>query len=87
MCAKCGADHQTSECNSTSVRCVNCAKTNGADCKHKADDSKCPSLAQEQEKMKITLATDRNMNDKNSMQCFVIKEAQHLLYELLYFGK
>ena len=55
VCAKCGADHKTNDCTSTEIHCVNCAKTTDVDCKHRSDDPKCPSIAQQQEKMKANL--------------------------------
>ena len=59
VCANCGDDHATKDCVSTTKHCVNCAKSGATDCEHRSDDPKCPSLSQEQEKMKSNLNMQR----------------------------
>ena len=57
VCAKCGCDHQTRECDSTILKCVNCVKAGlrPEDCAHSANDRNCKTLLDAQEKMKTNL--------------------------------
>ena len=54
ICAKCGENHATKDCESETVHCVNCAKAE-LECEHRSDDIKCPTLHQQQEKLKTNL--------------------------------
>ena len=55
VCANCGNDHSTKDCTSTAKNCVNCSKAGKSDCEHRSDDPKCPTLCQQQEKIKANL--------------------------------
>ena len=55
VCANCGNDHSTKDCTSTAENCVNCSKAGKSDCEHRSDDPKCPTLCQQQEKIKANL--------------------------------
>ena len=57
VCANCGENHSTRECESNSYRCVNCVKSAlpADDCEHKATDQNCPSLRKAQDMMKNNL--------------------------------
>ena len=43
VCARCGKNHDTQNCESTTYNCVNCAKTSGVDCDHSANSTNCPA--------------------------------------------
>ena len=55
VCANCGGDHTSKDCASDLKHCVNCEKAGERDCEHRADDPKCPTLSQEQDKLKANL--------------------------------
>ena len=54
VCATCGDNHSTRECESLVQRCANCSKSGltAEDSEHKANDQECPSIRKVQEKMK-----------------------------------
>ena len=59
VCANCAANHSTKDCTSSTKHCVNCVKADMSDCNHRSDDPKCPTLCQEQEKIKSNLNMQR----------------------------
>ena len=59
VCAKCGENHATKDCSSSSTHCVNCASAELSDLEHRSDDHNCPSLRKQQEKLKINLNMQR----------------------------
>ena len=52
VCAKCGGNHSTRECQSEDIMCTNCSKAGVEQCNHRADDQKCPTLCKIQDKMR-----------------------------------
>ena len=63
-CAKCGLDHATNTCSSTTSKCVNCTKAGKTATDHTAYDPKCPVLQIEVEKKKKS--SDINLNSQRS---------------------
>ena len=61
ICAKCGENHSTKDCTSSTVQCTNCVKAEVplAECNHRCDDSGCPTLRKQQEKIKNNLNLQR----------------------------
>ena len=57
ICAKCGENHSTRDCTSSSNYCINCVKAELPvdECGHRADDPACKSLCKQQEKIKSNL--------------------------------
>ena len=57
VCANCAENHSTRDCSSTVSKCINCVKAGIPiiECDHRSDDSGCPCLRKEQEKMKNNL--------------------------------
>ena len=57
VCANCGQNHSTRDCDVFADKCVNCTNTElpPEECLHKASDQNCPSLRKAQEKMKRNL--------------------------------
>ena len=54
ICAKCGLNHSTRECTSSTRKCVNCTKRTlpEGECNHSADDQACPTIRKAQDDMK-----------------------------------
>ena len=48
-CGKCSGAHQTNDCDSEQLKCVNCVRKNIEPCDHAAFDYRCPTLKKEQE--------------------------------------
>ena len=57
VCAKCGENHSTKDCSTINVKCINCVKSklSSSECEHRADDSNCPSISKQREKIKGNL--------------------------------
>ena len=57
VCANCGENHSTHDCDAFVHRCVNCVKAelSPGECDHKASDQNCPTLRKAQEEMKANL--------------------------------
>ena len=57
ICAKCGENHSTKDCSTLNLKCTNCVKSglSPAECEHRADDSNCPSISKQREKIKNNL--------------------------------
>ena len=54
-CSKCGDEHKTSECTSSSLKCVNCVLANSVrnlklDVRHAANDYNCPMFKKQIER-------------------------------------
>ena len=68
-CGKCGADHNTYDCNSLTPKCINCVRSEAADCSHHAYRHECPSLIKQQESLKNRLYGNRlNFSSRNRPQ-------------------
>lgn len=57
VCANCGANHRTPECEAFVDRCANCVKAGlpPNECEHKASDPGCPTLRKTQDKFRNNL--------------------------------
>ena len=65
VCGKCSSDHRTSDCGSSTPKCINCVRNKNEDCNHHALSFKCPSLKHQQELLKKRLYNNR-LNFSNS---------------------
>lgn len=55
ICGKCGGQHDTRECESTNIKCINCANHGYNKLDHETSSPKCPSYLKEQEKLEKTI--------------------------------
>jgi hypothetical protein len=55
VCGKCGENHDTRNCRSPTVKCINCSKNEYDDTAHETSWRKCPSYLKEQQKLRKTI--------------------------------
>ena len=59
VCGKCAGDHNTTECQSEQLKCINCVRNVVTDCHHAVSDAGCPSIVNERNKLKNKLDSVR----------------------------
>lgn len=67
-CGKCGADHNTNDCNSETPKCINCVRGKAENCGHHAFSHECPALKHEQEEKKKRLSNHLNSSNRNRLR-------------------
>jgi hypothetical protein len=68
-CAKCGAEHETDNCTSSTKKCINCVRSDNENIEHCTFDINCPSMLSQQGILKSILEKDRlNMLSHTSEQ-------------------
>ena len=55
VCGKCGGQHDTKDCTSDTIKCINCEKAGYSALNHETHWWKCPAFKKEQEKLEKTI--------------------------------
>ena len=63
VCGKCGGRHDTKDCTSSTIKCINCARAGYTQTNHETSWWNCPSFRNEQEKVEKTIPY---FNSKNT---------------------
>lgn len=51
-CGKCSENHNTRDCTSNDLKCINCKRENIGNIEHETNDIKCPCVRKQQDQMK-----------------------------------